>query len=85
VAQACFVRPRTNPSRVQTCQATRRLAKTVFSAKGRGIHLKEGSSTSAESAIHFRHWFDPPSLVETHLRRLLKRGLNAWGDVPGWS
>jgi hypothetical protein len=40
VAQASLFAKGRNPSRVRTCGATERLAKSVFSAKGRGIHLK---------------------------------------------
>jgi hypothetical protein len=43
-------------------------------------HLK---NASAESAIHFRHQFDPLARLKRAFSACLHDDLNSWGDAPG--
>jgi len=52
---------------VQTCQATKRLAKTVFSAQGRGIH--------------FKAWGSAPGFVKEALPALKARFTSGTGST----
>ena len=45
--------------------------------------LEHTKNASAESAIHFRHQFDPPARLKRAYSACLGGDLNSWGDAPG--
>jgi hypothetical protein len=58
-------------------------AASSASAWGRPLGFEDPKNSSAKSAIHSRHWFDPPPGLKRAFSACLHCDLQSWGDAPG--